>query len=46
MLFLETSAKTNKNVESLFMMITKDVLAKSQPRNNAETLSITAQKKN
>ena len=31
MLFVETSAKTNTNVDALFDLITKDVLRKKMP---------------
>jgi hypothetical protein len=35
MLFLETSAKTSANVETLFHMVTKDVIAKKLPLEKA-----------
>jgi hypothetical protein len=35
MLFLETSAKTSTNVDTLFHMITSDVIAKKLPLEKA-----------
>jgi GTPase SAR1 family protein len=35
MLFMETSAKTSTNVDALFKMITKDMIAKKLPLEKA-----------